>query len=189
MEGHEVQTTDGRKSNKARLIYHLCVKFIYYWGRAYRKTSRELSISIATAVKDMSSSSARATKGSSPVASIKEASAEAATGSVAAEPTGAPLTLAKTERRLFSAHHPMIPKRYVPAWQLDMKNRKLIIQNCYASENSSWVGHVSYFWEGRERLSATRTNVYSSVIGYTRSFHGNSSPFSKFNSTLVAMSS
>lgn len=128
VEGHEVQTTDGRKSNKARLIYHLCVKFIYYWGRAYRKTSRELSISIATAVKDMSSSSARATKGSSPVASIKEASAEAATGSVAAEPTGAPLTLAKTERRLFSAHHPMIPKRYVPAWQLDMKNRKLIIQ-------------------------------------------------------------
>ncbi|KAL5486713.1 hypothetical protein EMCRGX_G019229 [Ephydatia muelleri] len=83
----------------------------------------------------------------------------------------------------------MIPKRYVPAWQLDMKNRKLIIQNCHASKNSSWVGHVSYFWEGRERLSATKTNAYSAVIGYTRSFHRNSSPFSKFNSTMVAMSS
>ena len=24
---------------------------------------------------------------------------------------------------IFSAYHPMIPKRYVPPWQLDMKNR------------------------------------------------------------------
>ena len=29
---------------------------------------------------------------------------------------------------LFSAHHPMIPRLYVPAWQLDMKNRRLISQ-------------------------------------------------------------
>ena len=85
----------------------------------------------------------------------------------------------------------------------------LSAQNCHASKNSSWVGHVSYFWEGRgkrrceaarisvepyppscvERLSATKTNAYSAVIGYTRSFHRNSSPFSKFNSTMVAMSS
>lgn len=27
----------------------------------------------------------------------------------------------------FSSHHPMIPQRYVPQWQLDMKNRKQII--------------------------------------------------------------
>ena len=30
----------------------------------------------------------------------------------------------------FSSHHPMIPKRYVPAWQLDMKNRERIIEVC-----------------------------------------------------------
>lgn len=29
---------------------------------------------------------------------------------------------------VFSAHHPLIPKLYVPAWQQDMENRKLIIQ-------------------------------------------------------------
>lgn len=28
----------------------------------------------------------------------------------------------------FSAHHPMIPRRYVPAWQLDMQNRRNIIK-------------------------------------------------------------
>ena len=28
----------------------------------------------------------------------------------------------------FSRHHPMVPKRYVPQWQLDMKNRDLIIK-------------------------------------------------------------
>lgn len=28
----------------------------------------------------------------------------------------------------FSSHHPMIPKRYVPPWQLDMKNRYRIIE-------------------------------------------------------------
>ena len=28
----------------------------------------------------------------------------------------------------FSAHHPMIPKRYVPPWQLDMKNRTRILE-------------------------------------------------------------
>lgn len=29
---------------------------------------------------------------------------------------------------VLSAHHPLIPRRYVPAWQTDMENRKLIIQ-------------------------------------------------------------
>ena len=32
------------------------------------------------------------------------------------------------DKPVFSAHHPMIPKRYVPPWQMDMKNRKLISQ-------------------------------------------------------------
>lgn len=27
---------------------------------------------------------------------------------------------------VFSAHHPLIPKRYVPQWQLDMENRRNI---------------------------------------------------------------
>ena len=31
-------------------------------------------------------------------------------------------------RDTFSAHHPMIPRRYVPEWQLDMKNRRNIIK-------------------------------------------------------------
>ena len=29
---------------------------------------------------------------------------------------------------VLSAHHPLIPRRYVPAWQTDMENRKLIIE-------------------------------------------------------------
>jgi len=28
----------------------------------------------------------------------------------------------------FSNHHPLLPKRYVPPWQLDMKNRAILIQ-------------------------------------------------------------
>ena len=28
----------------------------------------------------------------------------------------------------FSSYHPMIPKRYVPPWQLDMKNRSEILE-------------------------------------------------------------
>ncbi len=35
--------------------------------------------------------------------------------------------LARTRHR-FSAHHPTIPRRYVPEWQTDMKNRALIVQ-------------------------------------------------------------
>lgn len=27
-----------------------------------------------------------------------------------------------------SAHHPLIPRRYVPEWQSDMRNRALIVQ-------------------------------------------------------------
>ena len=28
----------------------------------------------------------------------------------------------------FSVHHPLIPTRYVPAWQLDMRNRRNIVK-------------------------------------------------------------
>jgi len=38
---------------------------------------------------------------------------------------GSPPTI--TSIHAFSRYHPMIPKRYVPQWQTDMKNRKLII--------------------------------------------------------------
>lgn len=31
-----------------------------------------------------------------------------------------------SDKPVFSLHHPMVPKRYVPEWQMDMKNRKLI---------------------------------------------------------------
>ena len=38
---------------------------------------------------------------------------------------GTPPTLTTTHK--FSGYHPVIPKRYVPRWQTDMKNRKLTI--------------------------------------------------------------
>jgi len=38
---------------------------------------------------------------------------------------GSPPTITTTH--VFSRYHPLIPKRYVPQWQTDMKNRKLII--------------------------------------------------------------
>lgn len=47
---------------------------------------------------------------------------------------------------LFSAHHPLLPRRYVPAWQLDMKNRKLLSQVCMTHagyQNSYEVVHFS----------------------------------------------
>jgi len=50
---------------------------------------------------------------------------------------------------VLSAHHPLIPRRYVPAWQTDMENRKLIIQNCKLAGNPVWRGHISYFLNGR----------------------------------------
>ncbi len=68
----------------------------------------------------------------------------------------------------FSNYHPLLPKRYVPAWQLDMKNRAVVIQVRYnlAANNyillllllqngkiygsgDNWKGHVSYFLQGR----------------------------------------
>ena len=39
---------------------------------------------------------------------------------------GSPPTITTTHT--FSRYHPMIPKRYVPQWQTDMKNRKLIVE-------------------------------------------------------------
>lgn len=33
-----------------------------------------------------------------------------------------------SSKEVFSAHHPMIPKFYVPTWQLDMENRRNIIK-------------------------------------------------------------
>ena len=33
-----------------------------------------------------------------------------------------------SSKEVFSAHHPIIPTRYVPEWQLDMKNRTNIIK-------------------------------------------------------------
>jgi len=39
---------------------------------------------------------------------------------------GTPPTLTTIHK--FSGYHPVIPKRYIPQWQTDMKNRKLIIQ-------------------------------------------------------------
>lgn len=34
----------------------------------------------------------------------------------------------------FSAYHPMIPRRYVPGWQTDMQNRRLIIKVLLSEE-------------------------------------------------------
>ena len=89
-------------------------------------------------------SSAGATKGSSPLVSIRDgASAERPLAEALADTATVPKkegvfpTLRKTER--FSAYHPMIPKRYIPAWQVDMKNRKLIIKVRYKWMSNSYV--------------------------------------------------
>lgn len=42
---------------------------------------------------------------------------------------GTPPTLTTTHR--FSGYHPVIPKRYVPQWQTDMRNRRLTIDVSY----------------------------------------------------------
>lgn len=74
-----------------------------------------------------------------------------------------------SSKEVFSVHHPMIPTFYVPAWQLDMQNRRniikvwrfqsecslyqfshsVLIQNCELAGNPLWRGHVSYFLNGR----------------------------------------
>ncbi|CAI8005917.1 hypothetical protein GBAR_LOCUS4480 [Geodia barretti] len=94
-----------------------------------------------------------------------------------------------SSRDKFSAHHPMIPRRYVPAWQLDMQNRGNIIKNCELAGNSMWRGHISYFLNGRERLSATRPVLYSSVLNYSRTLNKSSSPLSRYNSSVMTMTS
>lgn len=81
----------------------------------------------------------------------------------------------ETKRRsganAFSTSHPLIPQRYVPPWQLDMKNRQLTIevltgcfiavldnqsvpfefafQNCKKGGLDTWEGHISHFWQRR----------------------------------------
>ncbi|XP_003387933.2 PREDICTED: uncharacterized protein LOC100641770 [Amphimedon queenslandica] len=89
----------------------------------------------------------------------------------------------------FSSHHPMIPKHYVPPWQLDMKNRYRILENCQKSgEVKSWGGHVSHFWEKRERLNVTlHDGPYLHLTDDVRSpkCHSISSPLSKYNAGLI----
>ncbi|XP_071963182.1 sperm-associated microtubule inner protein 10-like [Antedon mediterranea] len=54
----------------------------------------------------------------------------------------------------FSKLHPIIPRRYVPEWKNDMKNRELIVKNCEASQLVSKGPHVkSLYLDKRERMN------------------------------------
>nr|XP_002129969.1 testis-expressed protein 43-like isoform X1 [Ciona intestinalis] len=53
----------------------------------------------------------------------------------------------------FSRLHPVIPKRYVPEWKTDMKNRNKLIQNAKLAEIYPGPHDESLFLEKRERLT------------------------------------
>jgi len=54
----------------------------------------------------------------------------------------------------FSKYHPVIPRRYVPEWKNDMKNRELIVKNCEQSGIIPKGPHdESLFLDKRERLN------------------------------------
>eukprot|EP00118_Oscarella_pearsei_P028952 m.3344 g.3344 ORF g.3344 m.3344 type:complete len:99 (+) comp9280_c0_seq1:22-318(+) len=84
----------------------------------------------------------------------------------------------------FSRHHPMIPRRYVPGWQLDMKNRKATIENCTMAGVDNWKGHVSMFLTRRERLG--EKILYREKAIPRCLWHNRSSSLSKYNSSLLA---
>ncbi|XP_033634301.1 uncharacterized protein LOC117295696 [Asterias rubens] len=54
----------------------------------------------------------------------------------------------------FSKLHPVIPRRYVPEWTNDMRNRELIIKNCEVSGIIPKGPHdESLFLDKRERMN------------------------------------
>ncbi|XP_033106381.1 testis-expressed protein 43-like [Anneissia japonica] len=54
----------------------------------------------------------------------------------------------------FSKLHPVIPKRYVPEWKTDMRNRELIVKNCEMSGIISKGPHdESLYLDKRERMN------------------------------------
>ncbi|XP_062509689.1 uncharacterized protein LOC134185827 isoform X2 [Corticium candelabrum] len=85
---------------------------------------------------------------------------------------------------LFSRYHPMIPKCYVPPWQLDMNNRRFIIENCNFSGLENWKGHVTMFLDSRERLGETVVVKQKRIP--RRLWHFRASALSKYNSSLMA---
>jgi hypothetical protein len=78
----------------------------------------------------------------------------------------------------------MIPQRYVPAWQLDMQNRRCITENCNLSGLENWKGHISMFLESRERLG--ETVIFKEKRLQRRLWHTRVSALSKYNSSLMA---
>ncbi|XP_071832150.1 sperm-associated microtubule inner protein 10-like [Apostichopus japonicus] len=54
----------------------------------------------------------------------------------------------------FSKLHPVFPRRYVPEWKTDMKNRELIVKNCDMSGIIPKGPHdESLFLDKRERMN------------------------------------
>ncbi|XP_063958748.1 sperm-associated microtubule inner protein 10-like [Lytechinus pictus] len=54
----------------------------------------------------------------------------------------------------FSKLHPVIPRRYVPEWKNDMKNRELLVMNCEMSGIIPKGPHdESLFLDKRERMN------------------------------------
>ncbi|XP_001178789.2 testis-expressed protein 43-like [Strongylocentrotus purpuratus] len=60
----------------------------------------------------------------------------------------------------FSKLHPVIPRRYVPEWKNDMKNRELLVKNCEMSGIIPKGPHdESLFLDKRERMNEVEPRV------------------------------
>ncbi|XP_028403014.1 testis-expressed protein 43-like [Dendronephthya gigantea] len=98
--------------------------------------------------------------------------------------------MSSTSLPVWSRHHPVIPKRYVPAWTTDMKNRRLIVQNCRQANYPYGPFNTSVYLERRERLNHVEPSrmVESKRIDVSREQLLNPwihSPLSKYRSSLM----
>ncbi|XP_038078849.1 uncharacterized protein LOC119746125 [Patiria miniata] len=60
----------------------------------------------------------------------------------------------------FSKLHPVIPRRYVPEWTNDMRNRELIMKNCEVSGIIPKGPHdESLFLDKRERMNEVEPRI------------------------------
>ncbi|XP_046859346.1 testis-expressed protein 43-like [Xenia sp. Carnegie-2017] len=91
---------------------------------------------------------------------------------------------------VWSRYHPVIPKRYTPEWTNDMRNRRLILQNCKQVNYPTGPFHTSIFLDNRERLNHVEPKemVESKRIFVSRDRLLNPwiySPLSKYRSSLM----
>ncbi|XP_065051739.1 sperm-associated microtubule inner protein 10-like [Rhopilema esculentum] len=90
---------------------------------------------------------------------------------------------------VFSRYHPVIPKRYTPAFKHDMKNRNLIVENCKIAGLHYGPEETSLYLEKRERFSCAepRERVKAKSLQIPRDLQLRPSlysPLSKYQSSL-----